>query len=192
MQRPSTLEEARQVTEDFVQHDNFQRPNQALSCGNQPPRTAFAILPSLRSLPQIVDPDSWLDGLHGWHVERKVDAHGMVKIERTALLRGKLPGWPAPHEASWMSRRTRCMSCKEPSGSNPCRSHEVLAPDSLGGCQQGLVGHLLTFEQFLAHMRAQAKAEHRLRSEAPNAACARLLLLRRSGVFLLACSATMC
>lgn len=29
---------------------------------------------------------------------------------------------------------------------------------------KGLVGHLLTFDQFLAHMRAQAKAEHRLRS----------------------------
>jgi len=81
IERPATLEQARQATEAFVQHYNVQRPNQALSCGNQPPRTAFPQLPSLRPLPQIVDPDAWLDGLHGWHVERKVDAHGMVKID---------------------------------------------------------------------------------------------------------------
>lgn len=29
---------------------------------------------------------------------------------------------------------------------------------------KGLVGHLLTFEQFLAHMREQARAQHRLRT----------------------------
>ena len=80
-QRPTNLEQARQVTEDFVEHYNFQRPNQALSCGNQPPRSAFPTLPALRPLPQLVDPDSWLDALHGWHVERKVDAHGTVRID---------------------------------------------------------------------------------------------------------------
>ncbi len=50
IERPTTLEQARQATEDFVQHYNFQRPNQALSCGNQPPRTAFPQLPSLPPL----------------------------------------------------------------------------------------------------------------------------------------------
>ena len=50
LERPATLEQARQVTEDFWQHYNFQRPNQALSCGNQPPRTAFPTVPALRPL----------------------------------------------------------------------------------------------------------------------------------------------
>lgn len=81
IEHPATLEQARQVTEDFGQHYNFQRPNQALSCSNQPPRSAFPTLPALRPLPQIVDPDSWLDSLHGWHVERKVNPHGMVKLD---------------------------------------------------------------------------------------------------------------
>src|SRR6266851_8194559 len=41
LDRPADLEQARSVTETFVQHYNFQRPNQALACGNRPPRTAF-------------------------------------------------------------------------------------------------------------------------------------------------------
>ncbi len=80
-ERPTTLEHARQATFDFRQHYNFQRPNQARSCGNQPPRTAFPTLPSLPPLPQIVDPDGWLDDLHGLHLERKVDRHGMVSVD---------------------------------------------------------------------------------------------------------------
>ena len=36
---------------------------------------------------------------------------------------------------------------------------------SSGSCvprpKSGLVGHLLTFEQFLSHMREQARAQHR-------------------------------
>jgi len=150
VQRPSTLEEARQVTEDFVQHYNFQRPNQALSCGNQPPRSAFPTLPALRPLPQIVDPDSWVDALHGWHVERKVDAHGMVKIDlKRYYISSKLAGQRLTLQ---LDATTHCLHVFQ--GTQRLKSVPI----------KGLVGHLLTFEQFFAHMRAQAKAEHRLRS----------------------------
>jgi len=150
LERPATLEQARQVTEDFWQHYNFQRPNQALSCGNQPPRTAFPTLPALRPLPQIVDPDSWLDLLDGWHVERKVDAHGMVKLDlKQYYVSSKLVG----HRLSLqLDAKTHCLHV----------FHEQQRLKSLP--IKGLVGHLLTFEQFLVHMRTQAKAEHRLRS----------------------------
>ncbi len=106
-QRPPTLEQARQVTADFQEHYNIQRPNQALSCGNQPPRSAFPTLPALRPLPQIVDPDSWLDGLHGWHVERKVDAHGMVKLDlKQYYVSSKLVG----HRVSLqLDAKTHCL-----------------------------------------------------------------------------------
>ena len=150
VERPTTLEQARQVTEDFVQHYNFQRPNQALSCGNQPPRTAFPQLPSLTPLPQIVDPDAWLDGLHGWHVERKVDAHGMVKLDlKQYYISSKLVGHRVTLQ---LDARAHCLHV----------FHEQHHLKSLP--IKGLVGHLLTFEQFLTHMRTQAKAEHRLRS----------------------------
>lgn len=81
LDRPTTLEQARQVTQTFVQHDNVERPNQALSCGNQPPRTAFPSLPNLPPLPLVVDPDHWLHALDGLHLERKVNRHGQVSVD---------------------------------------------------------------------------------------------------------------
>jgi transposase InsO family protein len=150
IEEPATLEQARQATADFGQHYNFQRPNQALSCGNQPPRTAFPTLPVLRPLPQIVDPDSWLDRLDGWHVERKVDAHGMVKIDlKQYYVSSKLVGHCLSLQ---VDAKTHCLHVFH--GQQQLKSLPI----------KGLVGHLLTFEQFLAHMRAQARAQHRLRS----------------------------
>jgi transposase InsO family protein len=148
--QPTTLAQARQVTEDFAQHYNVQRPNQALSCANQPPRTAFPTLPALRPLPQLVDPDSWLDKLDGWHVERKVDAHGMVKID---LKQYYVSSTLAGHRLSLqVDAKAHCL--------HVFHGHQQLKSVPI----KGLVGHLLPFEQFLAHMRAQARAEHRLRS----------------------------
>jgi hypothetical protein len=75
--RPVTLEQAKEATEAFERHYNFERPHQGLSCGNRPPRTAFPQLSALPALPTIVDPDGWLTPLDGLHLERKVDRHGM-------------------------------------------------------------------------------------------------------------------
>src|SRR6266536_5388862 len=77
---PHTLEQAREVTEAFVIHYNTERPSQALSCENQPPRVAFPELPSLPPLPQLVDPDTWLSSVHGKHFIRKVRQNGTVRI----------------------------------------------------------------------------------------------------------------
>ena len=78
--RPQTLEQVREVTEAFVLHYNTQRPNQALSCGNQPPQVVFPTLPSLPSLPRMVDPDAWLPQIHGQHFVRKVRQNGTVRL----------------------------------------------------------------------------------------------------------------
>jgi len=150
VQRPITVEQARHVTQDFGEHDNFHRPNQALSCGNQPPRTTFPMLPTLRPLPQIIDPDSWLSPLDGWHVERKVDAHGMVKLD---LKRYSISSKLAGHRLTLqIDAKMRCLQVFE-------QEHRLKSLPI-----KGLVGHLLTFDQFLAQMCTQAKAQHRLRS----------------------------
>jgi len=81
LDRPADLEQARTVTQAFVQHYNVERPHQGLSCGNRPPRSAFPHLPAFPPLPSIVDPDRWLTELDGLHVERKVDQHGMVSLD---------------------------------------------------------------------------------------------------------------
>ena len=60
MHRPGTLSEVSELTEAFLTHSNDQRPNQARSCGNQPPRVACPAFPTLPTVPQTVDPDHWL------------------------------------------------------------------------------------------------------------------------------------
>jgi len=79
--RPQTQEQVREVNEAFVAHYNQERPNQARSCGNQPPRVAFAELPSLPRVPDVVDPDRWLRAVDGQHFVRKVRLNGTVLID---------------------------------------------------------------------------------------------------------------
>ena len=79
--RPKTLEEVRQVTEAFATHYNWQRPHQGIACGNQPPRVAFPDLPSLPPVPNIINPDAWLNREHGQHLVRRVNRQGFVKVD---------------------------------------------------------------------------------------------------------------
>lgn len=78
--RPSALEQVREVTERFVLHYNYQRPNQARSCGNQPPRIACPDYPTLPRVPEYIDPDCWLQRLQTHAFVRKVQADGNVTI----------------------------------------------------------------------------------------------------------------
>jgi hypothetical protein len=78
---PETEEQVREVNETFVTHYNQERPNQARTCGNQPPRVAFAELPSLPRVPDVVDPDRWLRVIDGQHFVRKVRHHGTVLLD---------------------------------------------------------------------------------------------------------------
>src|SRR5207248_3130984 len=78
---PQTQEQVREVNAAFVEHYNSERPNQALSCGNQPPRVAFASLPNLPQVPQLVDPDAWLSWVDGQHVVRKRRHNGTVRLD---------------------------------------------------------------------------------------------------------------
>ena len=81
IQRPGTLQEVREVTEEFLQHYNWERPHQGRACRNVPPRVAFPILPSLPSLPQMVDPDGWLQAIDGQMFVRKVGRDGCVTVD---------------------------------------------------------------------------------------------------------------
>lgn len=44
--KPADCGQGRELTATWQQHYNFERPNQALACGNRPPRVAFAELPA--------------------------------------------------------------------------------------------------------------------------------------------------
>ena len=92
---PASEEQAVAVTADFVRQYNEQRPNQARSCGNRPPRTAFPELPSRPALPATVDPDAWLRTIDGRSFARKVRHDGTVTLDGDRYYVGqKLVGQP--------------------------------------------------------------------------------------------------
>jgi Integrase core domain len=91
--QPGTLQEVREVTEAFLQHDNWERPHQGRACGNVPPRVAFPTLPALPALPQRVDPDAWLASLDQKMYLRRVGRDGCVNIDLTTYYIGPETGW---------------------------------------------------------------------------------------------------
>jgi hypothetical protein len=78
--RPATLEQAIEVIEAYHHHYNHERPNQALSCDNQPPVVAFPDRPPLRSLPPSVDPDVWIEQLKQRTFKRKINSKGSIQL----------------------------------------------------------------------------------------------------------------
>ena len=80
-EQPRDLGAVRDLVTSFQQHYNYERPNQALSCHNQPPRVAFPALPLPRQLPATVDPERWLEVLDGQRYVRKVRANGTIKVD---------------------------------------------------------------------------------------------------------------
>jgi integrase-like protein len=87
--RPGTLERAREVTTAFRRHYNDERPNQARSCGNRPPRVAFPALPPRPPVPPEVDPDGWLHLVDGRGYVRTVRPNGAVVVEHERYYVGR-------------------------------------------------------------------------------------------------------
>jgi hypothetical protein len=80
LHRPTNLDAARRVTQAYVAHYNRERPNQASTCANQPPLVAFPDLPSLPKLPHFVDPDRWLQAVHGQRYRRRINSTGSLQL----------------------------------------------------------------------------------------------------------------
>jgi transposase InsO family protein len=53
--RPENLQQTEEMNLNLWHHYNYQRPNQAITCGNCPPCLAFPDLPTLPPLPDTVD-----------------------------------------------------------------------------------------------------------------------------------------
>src|SRR5712692_5225196 len=80
--RPGTLSQVSELTEAFLSHYNSERPNQARSCGNQPPRVACQQFPTLPRVPEMVDPDRWLVQMQKHAFARMIRASGHLTINR--------------------------------------------------------------------------------------------------------------
>ena len=145
--RPHTLEQVREVTAGFLIHYTMERPNQALSCGKRPPRVAFPVLPSLRPLPTLVDPDAWLPQIHGQHFVRKVRANGTVRID---------DGRYYIHLKMVGQYVDLCIDALKPVFV-VYHQQQVLKQVPIKGLQKTL----LSFQEFAALMRQQALSEQR-------------------------------
>jgi hypothetical protein len=80
IEKPTDLSSTREVNQRYVRFYNLERPNQAITCGNQPPHVKFPKMPTLSPVPQTVDPDRWLLALTGKTYKRKLDRNGCFQL----------------------------------------------------------------------------------------------------------------
>ena len=145
--RHGSEEEVREVTDAFLTHYNWERPNQARSCGNRPPRVAYPTLPVLPALPKEVDPDAWLVSIHGQAYARRVQAKGTVAVDRRDYyIAQALAGQQVVLLVNAPQRRFDVLLGKELVKMLPIK---------------GLVGQPLPFDEYVARMRAEARSEYR-------------------------------
>ncbi|WP_341469871.1 transposase [Candidatus Chlorohelix allophototropha] len=146
--QPQTLAQVREVTAQYRQHYNYERPHQGLSCGNKPPRVAFAELPVLKSLPLIVNPDGWIKSCHGLRYLRKADHKGTVRVDKHHYYVGKeLAGKYVQAEVDGVQGQLVFW--------NEQREVKRVAI-------KGLIGQELGYEEFLKLRLKEAKSERRL------------------------------
>jgi hypothetical protein len=146
--RPQTLGEVKEVTAQYREHYNWERPHQSEVCHNQPPRVAFAELPGLPALPMTVDPDRWLEVCHGQHYVRKVDWRGVIKVDKHHYyLKKELAG---KHVQVELDGKARQLVVK--------LDQQKLKRLTI----KGLYGGELPFEQYAAIIVREARSERRL------------------------------
>ena len=148
--RPGSVEQVREVTAAFAQHYNWSRPHQGLSCGNRPPRVAFPTLPELPAVPDLVDPDRWLQVRDGLHLVRKVRRDGSVRVDLKSYYVGR--ALAGQHVALHLSAAKRALLV--------VHEQQVLKTLPL----KGLTGQALRFEAFVQLMMGQARSERQLRT----------------------------
>jgi hypothetical protein len=154
VERPGTLAEVRSVTASYQEHYNWERPNQAVSCGNLPPRVAFPALPARPAVPFIVDPDAWLRTVDGRSYVRKVRENGTVLVNDTPYYVGQsLAGQYVGVQVDAPSREFAVLHQGQEIKRLPIK---------------GLLGQPLPFDTFVTAMAEQARTE---RGARPVAAC---------------------
>lgn len=145
---PETVSQAQAVTAVYLQHYNSERPNQAVTCGNQPPRVAFPDLPTLPSLPTQVDPDHWLTQIDGHFYTRRVQHNGLIQI-------GK--------QAYYISRDLKGRRVLLQVDAASCQFRVLLGGQLIKTCDiKGLHHQILDWEAYLTYIRREAESEWQL------------------------------
>jgi transposase InsO family protein len=142
---PETLAQAQAVTMVYEIHYNIERPSQAITCGNQPPRVTFPELPSLPPLPEQVDPDRWLDKIHGQFYKRRIQANGSVQVgKQYYYIRKKLKGHRVLLQVDALARQFQVLL-----DGRPIKRLNV----------KGLFNGVLDFDAYFDLIRREAESE---------------------------------
>jgi hypothetical protein len=144
--RPGKLSEVREATEAFLTHYNGERPNQARSCGNQPPRVACPAFPTLPAVPETVDPDHWLMEVDKQAFARTIRVNGTLTINREDYYVSRhLAG---QRVTCWVNAAQKCFDIWQPAG------HIKSIPI------KGLHGKILPFQEYVTLMKQEARSEY--------------------------------
>jgi len=137
-----------EVTQTFLHHYNWERPNQAMTCHNQPPRLAFPDLPHRPALPTRIDPDAWLVAIHGRRYRRRVKSNGAIRLDnRSYYVKRALQGQSVTVVVDGPARELIIEHHKQPIKRIPIK---------------GLYSEPLDFEVYLDAIRKEAQTHWRL------------------------------
>ena len=143
---PKDVDAVRTVTATFRQHYNYERPNQAVTCGNQPPCLAFPTLPARPALPSTVDPDRWLTVLDGQRYVRKVRSNGSVTVDGTRYYIDQ--AWVGKYVSLRIDAGARAFAVEY--------REQVIKAVAI----KGLVGEHLPVDVYLDQMAVEARTQH--------------------------------
>jgi hypothetical protein len=147
VERPQDQAQADAVTQRYRQHFNWERPNQALTCHNQPPRVAFPTLPQLPTLPASVDPDRWLAAIDGRRYRRRITSRGTIQLDnRSYYVKQALAGHYVTVRVDAAQRQLVIEHDKHPIKQIPIK---------------GLYREILSFETYFDAIREEARLDWR-------------------------------
>jgi hypothetical protein len=145
--QPATLSEVSELTEAYFSHYNSERPNQARSCGNQPPRVACPAFPTLPKVPETIDPDRWLVHLNQQAFARTIRSDGKLTINRQDYYVSR--SLAGQRVTCWVNAAEKQFDICQPAGR--IKSIPI----------KGLHGQPMPFQQYVALMKQEARSEYR-------------------------------
>jgi transposase InsO family protein len=140
---PEDWLDAASILDVYRHFYNQERANQSLACGNRPPLEAFPSLPSLAPVPDTVDPDAWLMHYDRRIFKRRVGHNGIIRVGTHTYYVGY--------------RHARASVGVQLDA--PGRVLRILHRGA-ALCEreiQGLVGHAISFQEYLKHMLREAR-----------------------------------
>jgi transposase InsO family protein len=144
---PRTRQQVQDATATFLVHYNDERPNQARSCGSQPPRVACPQFPTLPVVPELVDPDRWLGRVHQQTFARTVQADGGVRIDHREYYVGR----------QMAGQRVSCVVQAARQQFDIWHGTSWIKQLPI----KGLHGTPLPFEEYVVLMKQEARSEYR-------------------------------